>query len=49
MRGQGVAGQLVEAALRHVTAQKGKVVARCSYVAGYIQKHPEYKDLLATL
>lgn len=49
MRGQGLAGQLVETALRHVAEHKGKVVAQCSYVADYIQKHPEFKDLLETL
>ena len=25
-----------------------KVYAQCPFIAGYIDKHPEYQDLLAT-
>lgn len=45
--GRGIAGQLVRAALEHARAAGLKVVPRCSYAAGYFEKHPEYADLLA--
>ena len=45
--GQGLAGRLVSHAL-DVTRDTGmKVVARCPYVARYIERHPGYQDLLA--
>jgi predicted GNAT family acetyltransferase len=46
MRGQGVAAALVRYALEHVKVRNGKVVAVCSYVAGYIARHSEYSALL---
>lgn len=45
--GRGVAGQLVQAALEYARAEGLKVVPRCSYAAGYFDKHPEDADLLA--
>jgi predicted GNAT family acetyltransferase len=45
--GRGIAGQLVRAALEHARANGLKVVPRCSYAADYVQRHPEYADLLA--
>lgn len=47
MRGQGIAGKLAEYALDHVAAQNGKVIPRCSYIAAFIEKHPQFKRLLA--
>jgi predicted GNAT family acetyltransferase len=46
--GRGVAAELVRTALEHARAEGLKVVPACSYVAGYIQRHPEYEDLLAS-
>jgi predicted GNAT family acetyltransferase len=45
--GRGIAGRLVRAALEHARAAGLKVVPRCSYVADYLDKHPEYADLRA--
>jgi predicted GNAT family acetyltransferase len=45
---QGVAAQLAKAALDDARARGLSVVAQCPYVAGYIEKHPEYASLLAT-
>ncbi|GEO88790.1 N-acetyltransferase [Aeromicrobium flavum] len=45
--GQGLASQLVAHALDDVRSQGKKVRATCSYVKHYIEKHPEYQDLLA--
>lgn len=46
MRGHGVAGQLVEEALRELRAEKLHVRPSCPYVAGYIEDHPEHQSLL---
>lgn len=45
--GQGLAAQLVSGALDDVRERGKKVVATCPYVKRYIEKHPEYADLLA--
>ena len=44
--GQGVAGRLVQQALDDVRSAGQRVVAQCSYVRGWIAKHPEYADLV---
>lgn len=45
--GQGLAGRLVEQALRTSRDTGLKVVPSCPYVARYIERHPEFADLLA--
>lgn len=45
--GQGLAGTLVGGALDDVRAQGKKIVAECAYVARFVDKHPDYADLLA--
>ena len=44
--GQGIGSLLARAGLDHARAQSLSVLPVCSYVAGYIQKHPEYQDLV---
>lgn len=44
--GRGVAGALVKAALDYARAEGLRVVPQCSYSAEYIQRHPEYADLV---
>jgi predicted GNAT family acetyltransferase len=46
LSGRGVGSRLVRGALEQVRAQGLKVVAKCSFVAAYIGKHPEWDDLL---
>jgi predicted GNAT family acetyltransferase len=46
-RGQGVASTLVTEALDDVRGRGERVIARCAFVRGYIEEHPEYQDLLA--
>ena len=46
-RGQGIASQLVEAALAYARAEGFRIIPSCWYVAGWIGEHPEYRDLLA--
>lgn len=45
--GQGLAGQLVTAALDDVRIRGKKIVAECPYVARFVGKHPAYADLVA--
>ena len=47
LEGHGVGSRLVGAALDDVRGRGLKVVAQCSFVAGYIERHPDYNDLLA--
>lgn len=44
--GRGVAAALVRAALDHARAQGWRVVPACSYSAAYVERHPEYADLV---
>jgi uncharacterized protein len=46
LRGQGLAGELAKSALEWAREHKVKVDVVCPSVAGYINKHPEYSDLL---
>ena len=48
LRGGGVGAALVRGALERVRSAGERVVPRCSFVAQYIDRHPEVKDLLAT-
>lgn len=45
--GRGIAGQLTAAALDYARSHGLKIRASCSYAAAYLQRHPEYSDLLA--
>ncbi len=44
--GSGLGGKLVRAALDDVRQQGGRVVPACSFVRGWIERHPEYGDLV---
>lgn len=44
--GRGVGSTLVKHALDYARAQNKKVVPQCSFVSAYINKHPDYQDLL---
>jgi uncharacterized protein len=46
--GKGVGSRLIKGALDQVRADGLKVIAECEFVKGYIEKHPEYADLLKT-
>jgi hypothetical protein len=48
LEGQGIGASLVKAGLGHARAVGLKVVSVCWFVAGYIERHPEYQDLLNT-
>jgi predicted GNAT family acetyltransferase len=46
--GRGLGGQLAAAALDAVRVTGERVVPLCPFIAGYIDKHPEYQDLVDT-
>ncbi|GIF07533.1 NAD(+)/NADH kinase [Actinoplanes siamensis] len=43
--GRGLAGRLVSAALADARARATPVTATCPFVAGYLERHPEYNDV----
>lgn len=43
--GQGVGSRLAKTALEYAKQKGYKVHALCSFVAGYIQRHPQYQSL----
>jgi len=47
LEGQGIGSRLVSAALDQARERRLKVVPLCAFVKAYIDRHPEYQDLLA--
>lgn len=47
MGGRGIAGKLVEAALRYARDEGLKVLPRCSYADAYMRRHAEHEELRA--
>lgn len=45
LRGQGVAGRIVEVSLAYAKEKSLRVIPMCSYAASFIRRHPEYLDL----
>jgi uncharacterized protein len=46
MEGRGIGSRLVRAALDHARADGLKVVPRCPFTAAWIERHPDYADLV---
>jgi predicted GNAT family acetyltransferase len=46
LRNQGVASELIRSALEFARARGLKVQGDCSFVADYVQRHPEFQNLL---
>lgn len=46
LEGRGIAKELVRTGLEHARAKKLKVVPQCAFVASFIKRNPEYKELL---
>src|SRR5262245_34702690 len=44
--GHGLGSRLAKAALDDVRARRLRVVAECPFIAGFIERHPDYSDLL---
>lgn len=47
LRGRGVASELIKGTLALIRADGRKVVAGCSFVVDYLEKHGEDTDLIA--
>jgi uncharacterized protein len=45
--GQGIGGRLVAATLDDIRARGLQIVPFCPFVKAYLERHPEYEDLLA--
>ena len=45
--GQGIGGLLAKAGLDYARENSLKVIPACPFVAAYIRRHPEYRDLSA--
>ena len=46
LEGKGVGSSLVRLALEDIERQQLRLVPVCPFVAGYVQKHPEWKRLV---
>lgn len=46
LEGRGIASRMAKAVLDYARDQKLKVLPLCPFVAGYIQRHPEYQSLV---
>jgi uncharacterized protein len=44
--GKGVGSKLIRSALDQVRADGLKVIPQCPFVKAFIEKHPDYRDLL---
>lgn len=47
LRGEGVAGKLVEKVVNYARENEFKVRSECSYATSKLEKTPEYQDVLA--
>lgn len=45
--GRGIGGALARGALDDVRQRGRRVVAECPFIAAWIDRHPDYQDLLA--
>jgi len=46
LEGRGIGSRLAKAGLEHAREKGYRVRPLCSFVEGYIERHPEYQDLL---
>lgn len=45
--GQGIAAELTAATLEAIRSRGLRIVPQCSYIVRYIQRHPEWQELVA--
>lgn len=46
LRGRGIADGLARAALEYARDERLEVLPLCPFVAGYIERHPEFRSLV---
>lgn len=47
LHGRGIASELVKGELEMIRADGRKVIAGCGFVVDYLNKHREYRDIVA--
>ena len=47
LRGQGIAGQMMETVVGILRQRRLKALASCPYAAAWMERHPEYADRMA--
>ncbi|PJZ40638.1 GNAT family N-acetyltransferase [Leptospira kmetyi] len=47
LRGKGLAADLVRTALDKARSLNKKIIPSCSYVVTFLNRHPDYNDLVA--
>lgn len=47
LEGRGIGSRLAKAGLNYARQNGLKVIPLCSFVRSYLEKHPEYEDLIA--
>jgi hypothetical protein len=47
LSGQGIGSKLARGVLDALRAEGAKIVPRCEFVAAYVARHPEYRDMVA--
>jgi predicted GNAT family acetyltransferase len=48
LEGRGIGSRLVREALDDVRRRELRITARCPFVRAWLERHPDYSDLLAT-
>jgi len=46
LEGRGLGGDLVRTALEYARAQDLRIVPRCPFVVTWLERHPEYEDVV---
>lgn len=47
LSGQGIGSRLAKGVFEQIRASGRKVVLRCSFMAGWVARHPQYGDIVA--
>lgn len=46
LQGQGIGSAIVRTALQHALDNELTVLVHCPFVAAYVERHPEWKDIV---
>ena len=46
LRGGGIASELAQACIKHVRENQLQMVPQCAFMASYLQRHPQDKDVV---
>ena len=47
LEGKGIASSMAKQVLQHIKDENLKLVPLCPFIASYIKRHPEWKEILA--